>query len=328
MAGASPRSVSSAGWMPRASSRSSSEASPSASATWSRNGPAESGSFSTRAAGHPDLEREADEALLRAVVEVALDPAPRVVGGLHDPRPRGAQLVGAGLLDLAPPQRLLGPPPLGDVEDRAVAPHAAAGARHELAAVEHPADLAVGAHDPVLERERLPVGVGLGDGLEHVLVVVGVDDAHQRAAPAGQEVGGRIAGDALDLVADQLERVVRVPGRAVDGARHVLHHRPHQRVVGALLGGAQAGAGAREQLGAGERPVQVVVGAGVEHRVGHPALGLHGDRQQPGLLEPRVLAQRAADVGGVELAGAVDDHEVGGRLVERPTRLARRPARR
>ena len=32
---------------------------------------------------------------------------------------------------------------------------------HQLAAVEHPADLAVGAHDPVLEHER-PVLVGAG----------------------------------------------------------------------------------------------------------------------------------------------------------------------
>ena len=53
--------------------------------------------------------------------------------------------------------RLLGGAALGDVEDRAVAPQPAAGAGDELAAVEHPAHLAVGADDPVLEAERLAV---------------------------------------------------------------------------------------------------------------------------------------------------------------------------
>ena len=48
-AGARPRSVSTAGWMPRASSRSSAEASESSSPRRSRNGPADSGSRSIRA---------------------------------------------------------------------------------------------------------------------------------------------------------------------------------------------------------------------------------------------------------------------------------------
>ena len=51
--------------------------------------------------GHPCLRRaqlqpERDEPLLGAVVQIALDPPPRLIGGGDDPRPRGHQL-GAGL---------------------------------------------------------------------------------------------------------------------------------------------------------------------------------------------------------------------------------------
>ena len=105
------------------------------------------------------------------------------------------------------------------------------------------------------------------------VAVVGVHDAQQRPLAAGDEVRGRVAGDPLDLVADQLEREVGVPGRAVDRAGHVGHQRAHERVVGALLGGAQAGARPGEQLGARERAVQVVVGAGVERGVGRALRG-------------------------------------------------------
>ena len=41
----------------------------------------------------PQRDRERDELLLRAVVQVALDPAPRGVRALHDPRARRAQLL-------------------------------------------------------------------------------------------------------------------------------------------------------------------------------------------------------------------------------------------
>ena len=81
-------------------------------------------------------------------------------------------------------------------------------------------------------------------------------------------------------------------------AGHVDHERAQQCVVGALLGGAQAGPGAGQQLGAGERAVQVVVGAGIERVVRRAALGLHGDGQHPRLLEARVVTQGAADPGG------------------------------
>ena len=45
---------------------------------------------------HPQVQRERDELLLGAVVEVALDPPARVVGGLDDPQPRHPQLLHAG----------------------------------------------------------------------------------------------------------------------------------------------------------------------------------------------------------------------------------------
>ena len=260
---------------------------------------------------HAHIERHRDEALLGAVVEVALDPAPRGVGGLDDAGARGVQLLGARRLDLAPPQRLLGLAALGDVEDGAVHPLPPARPLHELAAIEHPADLAVGADDPVLEHER-PVGVvGVLDRVEDALAVVGVDDAHQRPLGAGDEVRRRVAGDALDLVADQREREVRVPGRAVDRARDVDHQRAQERVVGALLGRVHAGARAGEQLGAGERALDVVVGARVQRGDGRAAVVAVGDREQPRLPEPRVVAQQPAVRGGVV---AADQDQLGRRL--------------
>ena len=42
---------------------------------------------------HPEVQGEADELLLGAVVQVALDPAAGVVGGLDDPQPRDPQLL-------------------------------------------------------------------------------------------------------------------------------------------------------------------------------------------------------------------------------------------
>ena len=51
------------------------------------------------AAREPQRQRETDEVLLRAVVQVALEPAPRVVGRGDDAGARGAQL-GLGLVAL------------------------------------------------------------------------------------------------------------------------------------------------------------------------------------------------------------------------------------
>ena len=46
---------------------------------------------------HPQVQRERDELLLRAVVQVALDPPPRRVARLDDPQPRQPQLLHARL---------------------------------------------------------------------------------------------------------------------------------------------------------------------------------------------------------------------------------------
>jgi hypothetical protein len=252
-------------------------------------------------------------------VQVSLDAPAGGVGGLDDPRARSAQLVGPRPLDLALAHRLLGGAPLGDVEHRAVDPQPPARSRHELAAIEHPAHLAVGAHDPVLQGEgQLVLGGVLHRALEH-RAVVGMDDAQQRAPRAGHEVRRQVARDALDLVADELHHVPGVPRRAVDRTGDVEHQRPHEPIVGALARRAQAGPGAGEQLAARERPVQVVVGAGGERRVGPAAL--RGDGQHPRAVEARVGVQGAAEVGRVEAARiAVDDDQIGRRLAQRRQR--------
>src|SRR4051794_41830416 len=59
---------------------------------------------------HPQLERDRDESLLRAVVEVALEPAPLRVAGGDDALARGAQL--------GEPAPGLGGPPRGVERDR------------------------------------------------------------------------------------------------------------------------------------------------------------------------------------------------------------------
>ena len=91
-AGSRPRSVSTAGWMPRASSRSSARLVPSSSCA-----PVEQarellvvGDPPARAA---QQQRERDEPRLRAVVQVALEPPPRGVARLDQPRARGAELL-------------------------------------------------------------------------------------------------------------------------------------------------------------------------------------------------------------------------------------------
>ena len=188
---------------------------------------------------------------------------------------------------------------------------------NELAAVEHPAHHAVGAHDPVFLRERaLRIGA-VATSLSTFCWSSGWMMLMKRPAVARDEVVRRVARDPLDLVGDQLEPVAGVPRRAVDRAGDRRHQRPQQRVVGALVHGAQARARPGEQLHARERPVQVVVGADV----GDPAAGRGRDREQPGAAQPGVLAQRDADAGDVEAVRlAVGDHEIGRLLAQRRER--------
>ena len=91
-AASSPRSSRIAGWMPRTRSRSSSSAafaSSCASVTSSR---ALSGSASIRSRAAPRSIAKRDEALLRAVVEVAFDPAPLGLGTVDRSHPAGLEL--------------------------------------------------------------------------------------------------------------------------------------------------------------------------------------------------------------------------------------------
>ena len=93
-AASSPRSLSTAGWMPRASSRSSSSAASSSAPRWPSSSSVCS-SPSTRARASRSFERHRHEPLLGPVVEVALQPAPFVECRLH----AAAALI-AELLDL------------------------------------------------------------------------------------------------------------------------------------------------------------------------------------------------------------------------------------
>ena len=85
--------MSTAGWIPRASSRSSAVAVARSSIASSSSSAASAGSALELAAREPEREREADEVLLGAVVQVALEPAAGVVGGRDDPGARRAQLL-------------------------------------------------------------------------------------------------------------------------------------------------------------------------------------------------------------------------------------------
>ena len=88
--------MSTTGWMPRASSRSSAVAAASSSIASSSSSAVVAGSRLELVARQPQVHRQRHQPLLGAVVEVALDPAPLRVAGLDDPRPRGAQLLDLG----------------------------------------------------------------------------------------------------------------------------------------------------------------------------------------------------------------------------------------
>ena len=92
-AAARPCSVRIAGWTPRASSRSSCIAAWSSSTAAPRDGSSSGSSGLEPCSFRTKLKRQGDKALLRAVVEIALDPAARRVGRSHD--------SGPGLLNLS-----------------------------------------------------------------------------------------------------------------------------------------------------------------------------------------------------------------------------------
>ena len=259
--------------MPWASSRSSAEARASPSPTCSRKATAEYGSRSARARARRTSSASATRCCCapscrsRSMRRRAASAASMIRA--CDAR----SSFSARALDLVAAQRLLVGAPLGDVEDRAVHPLLAARALHAVPAIEDPAQLAVGALDAVLEVERLPVVDGVLRLLEHRLAILGADDAHDRAPRVGaEEVARRVARDPLDLVADELERVVGVPRGAVDRAGHVGHERAQQRLAGVAIGeGALAAAGHRSTL---------AHDLAVRQGVALPRMARHGHRGQ------------------------------------------------
>jgi hypothetical protein len=116
-------------------------------------------------------------------------------------------------------------PALGDVEDHAVERGGIVVGPDTLTALEHPRDCSVGADDPVLE----PVRTILRDRRRYlaldVVLVVRVDDAGEGAYAVLDEIRRRVAGDALDLIADHGHRPVAVERAPVDDARHVRDER-------------------------------------------------------------------------------------------------------
>ena len=128
--------------MPRASSRSSPVAAARSAIASSSSSAASAGSSRRLAARQPQRQRQADEPLLRAVVQVALEPRAGRVGGVDDPRARRAQLrlgppARGDVAQVADEQRRAG---LGDPRDRELAGELLAVAAHRRdldAAVEH-----------------------------------------------------------------------------------------------------------------------------------------------------------------------------------------------
>src|SRR4051794_19500513 len=179
---------------------------------------------------HPGAERHerADESLLRAVVEVALDASPGVVRRAHHPAPRVGELARDGRVGLGPARALLGAAAVGDVEDDAVEPFALVPL-DGAASLEHPPVVARRGTDAVLELVR---SVRLDRHPDLALdppVVVRVHERHVRATAVLDEVRRRIPGDPLDLVADHVHRPVRVQIAPVDRTRDVAGERREQR---------------------------------------------------------------------------------------------------
>ena len=161
--------------------------------------------------GHLQAEDRADELLLGAVVEIARQTRPRGVGGLDDAPPRGAQLGGAGVGDVALAHGALGREVVLDVGERGHRP-APAGEVEGRRRVGDRQDRAVLAHEPVLVHL---VGLAGQPGVRHRAVLGRV-----RAAVGVLVVDGVVAG-----LADQLGGVVvaqRPHGRRVGVAEHAV----------------------------------------------------------------------------------------------------------
>ncbi len=110
---------------------------------------------------------------------------------------------------------------LGDVEDHAVKPGLIVGLDDSLATVEDPCDGPVSSDYSVLEGEWSVLLCRRPYLAFHICPVVGVDDAGEGSGTVPNEVRRRMAGDALDLIADQCHRPVVVERAAIDRTGHV-----------------------------------------------------------------------------------------------------------
>ena len=302
-AAARPSSVRIAGWMPRASARSSSSAPPtSASASVEQlvDGAVPVGES---AAGELECEPDPEQALLGAVVEVALEPPPLGVAGLDDPRARGAHLgeLGAQLrlqarvLEREARGRADGLEQRGLVEERRVVDE-----RGDPPAV-------------VLEH---------GDGAP-------VARAHVERAPAGIDV-------ALVRRQPESELERRVAERAGDRVADILGSRgrtePHDQIgdTGTLQAGAQEAdeEGDRNDRegppGPGERRVLDLAPDGVHDQVGDEQEDRDRARQEDGGERATRRPARGSQLPHEQDAGHnedSDDEDVCGRLKDLRNRV-------
>ena len=198
--------------------------------------------------GDAHVERERDEPLLRAVVEVALDPAAGRVGGL-EMRAREARSSAVRAASISrrrsassASRRSVMSKIAPSIQRRPPGPwtswprSSTQRTRRRRARSGTRARTAVG----LVGRPRRRRAIASRSSGWMMLM--------QRPPRAGDEVGRRVAGDALDLVADQLELWSGVPGRAVDRAGHVDHQRAQSAVVercSAAAGPARARASSR-----------------------------------------------------------------------------------
>ena len=263
-------------------------------------------------------ERSRDEPLLGAVVEVALDVAPGPVGGVDEPRPRRVHLAELRLGDLAAPQRLLGGPAGGDVEDRPVQPATAVAGVLRLPAFEDPPRPAVLPADPVLERERASRREGVGDVALDQLPVGRMDHARERPHAVVDEVARRVAGDRLDLVADPVHRPVRVVSAAVHGTGDVPHQRAQPRLARPPLRRPEPGRDAREQDLRLERDAEDVVRPRVDRRA-HLVRG--AERGADHDVRRRELGLRAEPPRQPRAFARIGEHDVRAMLRERARRI-------
>jgi hypothetical protein len=178
--------------------------------------------------GAAEGHQRADEGLLCAVVQVALEPAAGVVTGHDDPLARLCELARDRGLGLGAPRSLLEAPPRRDVEDDPVEPLALM-TLDDAAPLQHPAVLTCSGHDAVLDLEVAAALDRFTHRMLDVRAVVRVDHRSIGAATVADEVLGGIARDALDLVTDEMHRPARVDRAAVDRPGDVARERHEQR---------------------------------------------------------------------------------------------------